>query len=123
MRSIIELIDYYKETKTSYSQEDFGIVLIVDGIAKLPTKFAEVLKSHDLFDEKLCHNKVARMDANNNHVLRKFTKTITTLESDEVSSPSVVPELIGVYRKALTSETCGSTLTRPITSDTSSARG
>lgn len=85
VRSIIEIIDYYKEMKESYNQNDFGIVLIADGIAKLPTEFAEELRKHDLFDEELCYNKVARMDANEKHVLRKFTKTITTLEKEEVS--------------------------------------
>ena len=80
IRSIIELINL---PNSDYCSEQFGIVLIWDGIDKVEDEFMSKLEKYNLFDPEICHNTVQRIDHNDDHVKRTFAKRETTLNYEK----------------------------------------
>ena len=78
IRSIMEL---KMSDEQKYSPDRFGIVLIVDGIDKLPKDFALELKKFNLFDEKVWYTATMTMNVNNDFVKKKFAKAKTSLDT------------------------------------------
>ena len=70
-----------KSDEQKYSPDRFGIVLIVDGIDKLPKDFALKLKQFNLFDEEVWYTATMTMNVNNDFVKKKFSKSKTCLET------------------------------------------
>lgn len=79
IRAVIELVNLRKSV---YSPEQFGIVLICDGIDKVDPAFMNKLEFHGLFDPDLCYNTVLKTDINDDHVKRTFDKTQTILDEE-----------------------------------------
>mmetsp|Transcript_24440 Transcript_24440/g.21696 ORF Transcript_24440/g.21696 Transcript_24440/m.21696 type:complete len:300 (+) Transcript_24440:47-946(+) len=80
IRSIIELINNDKYTLKA---EQFGVVLICDGIDKVDKEFMARLEEFNLFDPEICCNTVLKTDINDEHVKRYFQKKSTPVEEDE----------------------------------------
>lgn len=71
IRSIVELVNTGGKKE---SGDKYAIVLICDGIDKVPGDFCEMLQKYHLFHPKPCHNSVMKLDADKNHNKRKFDK-------------------------------------------------
>ena len=72
-----------KDKKWNAKAKNFGIVLICDGIDRIPDEFWNKLKKFGLFHESLWYNTVTKLDINGKHVKRTFDKSQTFLVSEE----------------------------------------
>jgi cellulose synthase/poly-beta-1,6-N-acetylglucosamine synthase-like glycosyltransferase len=79
VRSIIELINL---PNSEYAPEEFGVVLIWDGIDKVDKDFIEKLIEFDLFDPKLSYNTYMYTDADGDHVALPIDKKETMIEPE-----------------------------------------
>jgi cellulose synthase/poly-beta-1,6-N-acetylglucosamine synthase-like glycosyltransferase len=79
VRSVVELVNLKKSV---YNSDQFGIVLICDGIDKVDQEFMDKLERHSLFDPDLCYNTVLTTDINDDHVKRTFEKKDTILDEE-----------------------------------------
>jgi hypothetical protein len=94
VRAILELDQIGKDKNHSeYTADKFGIVLICDGIDKLPGEFVEKLMQFGLFDPEVCAHTVAKYE-NREHVKKKFVKDKAPIASmsditqaNEIDSP------------------------------------
>lgn len=80
VRSILELS---KMKDSEYNSDQFGVVLICDGIDKVDQGFMNRLEKYKMFDPDLCYNTVLKTDINDDHVKRTFEKKDTILDEEK----------------------------------------
>lgn len=107
IRAVVELVNL---RRSAYNSEQFGIVLICDGIDKVDQAFMDKLETYNLFDPDLCINTVLKTDINDDHVKRTFEKKDTTLDYERNGRAAkrysyATPNVGHIFSKKLNAET------------------
>lgn len=107
IRSIVELTNL---KRSDYKPEEFGVVLICDGIDRVDQDFMDKLEKYKMFDPDLCYNTVLKTDINDDHVKRTFEKKDTILDEERRGRSAkrysyATPNVGHIFSKKLDHET------------------